>query len=103
MDLVIIADDPAAYIGNPWWRSAFGIVRHARTESYGPLTSVRVWYDDGLEAEYGFTDVRWIATPLDEGTRQVVSQGLRVLFERDRLLTTTVAMHLPAQVRSFDP
>ena len=103
VDLVIIADDPARYVHDLGWSHRFGPVAQFQIEPYGKLTSLRVWYDGGLEVEYGFTDVRWIATPLDEGTRQVVSHGLRVLFERDRILTTTLAMHPPAPVRSFDP
>jgi hypothetical protein len=49
--------------------------------------SVRVWYLDGLEVEYGITDEDWASTPLDEGTRQVIADGMVVLFEQEDMLS----------------
>jgi hypothetical protein len=51
------------------------------------LTSVRVWYGDGREIEFGLTDERWAAVPLDEGSRQVIEDGMRILFERGNILS----------------
>ena len=87
IDLVILADDPRAYLADTTWSRLFGSVIRVEIEDYGTLTSLRVWYGDGLEVEYGFTDLSWIDVPLDRGTQQVVSDGLVVLFDRDALLT----------------
>ncbi|MGA8620991.1 MAG: hypothetical protein WB660_21000 [Candidatus Sulfotelmatobacter sp.] len=54
---------------------------------YGRVTSLRVWYSRGYEVEYGLTDESWIAFPLDQGTKQVISDGIRILFERESLLS----------------
>jgi hypothetical protein len=58
-----------------------------QVEDYGNLISLRVHYEDELEIEYGLTDENWAAVPLDEGTRDVISGGMKVLFERRPLLS----------------
>ncbi|NJC98535.1 MAG: nucleotidyltransferase domain-containing protein, partial [Anaerolineae bacterium] len=55
VDLVIIAEDPQAYITDAEWTRVFGRVITQKVEEYGKLTSLRVWYECGLEIEYGFT------------------------------------------------
>jgi hypothetical protein len=50
-------------------------------------------YMDGLEVEYGLTDETWAAMPLEEGARRVISDGMRILFERELLLSP----HQPSQ------
>ena len=87
VDLIIITDDPEAYLGDPSWSDTFGAVIRFEREAYGKVTSLRAWYGNGLEVEYGFTDLMWVEEPLDEGTRQVISTGLQVLFEREGSLT----------------
>jgi hypothetical protein len=51
------------------------------------VQSLRVFYRNGLEVEFGLTDPAWAALPLDEGTRQVIAGGMRVLFERGHNLS----------------
>jgi hypothetical protein len=69
------------------WFSEFGLVENWQLEDYGKLQSLRVWYKGGLEVEYGFTDKSWAELPLDKGTRQVIADGMRILFEREKILT----------------
>ena len=87
VDLVIITDAPQKYLTNSDWTKVFGKPITKNVEDYGKLTSLRVWYESGLEIEYGFTTRDWIQTPLDEGTKQVIDDGLRVLFEKEKLLS----------------
>ena len=87
VDLVIIAEEPQAYITNTKWIRVFGRGIAQKVEDYGKLTSLRVWYESGLEIEYGFTTREWIKTPLDRGTKRVISDGMRVLFEKEVLLS----------------
>jgi len=87
VDLVIITKNPKQYFTNDEWIRIFGVVITKKVEEYGKLTSLRVWYENGLEIEYGFATPEWIQAPLDEGTRQIIDDGLRVLFEKDVLLS----------------
>jgi hypothetical protein len=87
VDLVILTEDAQCYLRDWSWTWIFGEIRQAQLEDYGRLTSVRVWYADGREIEYGIAGVDWAADPLDEGTRRVLSEGMRILFERGPLLS----------------
>jgi predicted nucleotidyltransferase len=87
IDLVILTDQPKEYLDSLEWAERFGSVEKHQTEDYGKLISIRVWYQNGPEVEYGITRPDWAATPLDAGTREVISGGMIVLFERGILLS----------------
>jgi len=87
IDLVIMAADPQKYLTNTEWTRVFGTAITKNVEEYGKLTSLRVWYESGLEIEYGFTTYDWANVPLDKGTKRVIDDGMRVLFEKEALLT----------------
>ena len=87
VDLVILARDPNRFLIDKNWARNFGDISRQQIEEYGSLTSLRVWYADGREIEYGFTSESWVAAPLDEGSQRVISDGMRVLFERRPLFS----------------
>jgi predicted nucleotidyltransferase len=87
VDLVLLVRQPETFLQDTTWAQRFGAIQRQQFEDYGPVTSLRVWYTDGLEVEYGLTGKAWAATPLDEGTRRVISDGMRILFEREPLLS----------------
>ena len=87
IDLVLIATRPCEYLDDRGWLEQFGTVVSLQVEFYGLLTSIRAWYADGREVEYGVTDERWAAVPLDAGSRRVMADGMRVLFERGAILS----------------
>ena len=86
IDLVILADDPINYIADPSWARRFGVIERHRIEDWGKVTSLRVWYEGGLEVEFGFSTVDWANKPLDEGTRQVIDGGIMNLYDPQDLL-----------------
>jgi len=87
VDLVIIAENPQTYLADTEWTRVFGCVITKKVEDYGKLTSLRIWYESGLEIEYGFTTREWAKTPLDQGTKRVIDDGMRVLFDKESLLS----------------
>ena len=87
LDLVLVTVEPNRYLEDASWVQQFGSIEKQRVEDYGLLTSIRVWYTDGREIEYGITDERWIAAPLDVGTQRVIADGMRILFERGAILS----------------
>ena len=90
VDLVLLAVDPQIYLKNIEWAADFGSVSRNALEDWGKLTSVRVWYQNGLEVEFGFANQSWITSPLDPGTRQVLAAGYRILFERHSLISKVI-------------
>ena len=90
VDLVIQCARPARYLGDLTWISEFGVAQDVSVEDYGLVQSVRVFYVDGPEVEYGITSSEWVTFPLDEGTITVLRKGVLVLMDRDGGLTRAV-------------
>ena len=55
-----------------------------QTEYYGACTSIRVWYEDGREVEFGIVDPTWVSKPLDAGTHKVLSDGYKIVIDKKR-------------------
>lgn len=91
LDLVILSDQPEALTSDTAWTRRFGQPDSVVMEDYGQVQSVRVHYNEGLEVEFGIASVSWAAVPVDEGTREVIAHGARILFDRDDLLHRLVA------------
>ena len=87
IDVIVIADDPARYLETSVWLECFGPLRSISNEDWGLLQSRRVHYVDGTEVEFGITVRRWASThPVDAGTKDVVSGGMLILYDREKLL-----------------
>jgi len=86
VDLIILADDPQAFLRERSWVKSFGNVVAQNIEDYGNVLSLRVYYEEGLEVEFGFADPGWAAMPLDAGTREVIAGGIDVLVDRGAVL-----------------
>ena len=94
IDLVILTAHPEGYIQDTTWVGLFGEVARQQVEDWGKVTSLRVWYADGREVEFGITTPDWIAEPLDEGTAQAIAGGIKLLFERDGMLSSHNALRM---------
>lgn len=55
IDLVILTNQPRKYLDKLNWIENFGALLKSQIEDYGKLTSIRVWYQNGQEVEYGIT------------------------------------------------
>ena len=87
VDLVIITETPQKYMTDTEWIRVFGKVITKNVEEYEKITSLRIWYESGLEIEFGFTNREWIQTMTREEMKQIKADGLRVLFEKEKLLS----------------
>lgn len=86
LDIVIITSNKQTMIENQDFVREFGEVCKKQTEYYGACTSVRVWYKDGKEVEFGIVEPSWISNPLDAGTYQVLCDGYKVVLDKKRVL-----------------
>jgi uncharacterized protein len=88
LDLILITTAPSRYLNDTEWLSAFGQVRTVNREDWGLLQALRTKYSDGREVEFGICSEEWAKTdPIDAGTRQVVIDGMKILFDPDGVLT----------------
>ena len=86
VDLVLIASTPKELIDKPEWIKEFGDVKSFKIEDWGLVTSLRVFYRGDLEVEYGVTTSEWASEPIDECTRQVIADGMKILLDKSGLL-----------------
>jgi len=84
LDIVIITSNKSEMIANQYFIQAFGEVYKQQTEYYGACTSIRAWYTDGKEVEFGIVEPSWVAIPLDKGTYQVLSDGYKLIVDKKR-------------------
>ncbi|WP_100407669.1 nucleotidyltransferase domain-containing protein [Bacillus solitudinis] len=61
----------------------FDNIESSTLEEWGILTSLRIFYGNGLEVEYGVVTDQWVKEPLDEGTKNVVKNGFKVVTEKE--------------------
>lgn len=85
IDLCLLMKHPSHLIKNHKVLNRFGLINRTSQEDYGRLISLRVFYNHGLEVEYGLTDVHWVDTPLDDGTKKVLEDGYQVIIDKDQL------------------
>lgn len=63
-------------------------IKSCSLEEWGILTSLRVFYDNGLEVEYGVVTYQWVSEPLDEGTKNVVKNGFKIIAEKENTFSS---------------
>ncbi|MFP5115950.1 nucleotidyltransferase domain-containing protein [Bacillaceae bacterium C204] len=61
----------------------FGNIESSTLEEWGILTSLRIFYGYGLEVEFGVVTDQWVKEPLDEGTKNVVINGFKIVTEKE--------------------
>lgn len=82
VDLCIISTTPKMLLSDESFVEKFGKVIRKNREKLGAMTSLRVWYENGMKVEFGVTSPLWISKPLDEGTRKVLSDGYKVIIDK---------------------
>ena len=82
IDLVLITSNKKEMIKNQEFIKLFGDVNKSQLEYYGACTSIRVWYEDKKEVEFGIVETNWINQPLDRGTYKVLSDGFKVIIDK---------------------
>ena len=81
VDLIILTTKTTGYLRDQSWPSVFGEVTECKVEDWGRCKSLRVFYKDNLEVEYGFALPEWADIPVDPGTHRVVINGMKILFD----------------------
>jgi predicted nucleotidyltransferase len=91
IDLVIISDNKEAAIQDILSGFEYDVVFRHQLEQWGPfLTSLRIFYDNGLEVEYGVTTYDWVKDPLDGGTKNVVKNGFKILIDKENVFSSVI-------------
>lgn len=81
VDLVVLSDSPESLQDAAWFERLQPGARLIRSEAWGPVRERRFRLMSGLILELGVAPSSWADVPLDEGTRRVLSDGHRVLYD----------------------
>ena len=85
VDLLVLSDTPESLEDAAWFRQLRPGARLIRSEAWGPVCERRFRLASGLIVELGIAPSSWAEVPLDPGTRRVLSDGYRVLFDTSLL------------------
>lgn len=87
IDFCIVTTNKEGFLKESNFITQFGVVEQSQIEFYGACTSLRVWYKDGPEVEFGFVEPSWLAQPLDAGTKKVLLDGFQMLVDKSSAVT----------------
>ncbi len=85
IDLVILTHYQNHYVSNCDWLKQFGNPEMLRLENYGALTSWHVHYKNFHEVEFGIAPLSWADIPVEQGTKEVILQGILILYDPKEL------------------
>lgn len=92
VDLVIITQDPKSLLENDLWLQNFGQIKEIKNEDWGLIQSKRVFYENSPEVEFGITTTEWAKIdPVDPGTKQVILDGIKVLYDKNNILQSLLS------------
>ncbi len=92
VDLVLLTTDPDEHAHGIDWVSSFDPRAHLiRDQKWGPLRERRVRLHSGLQVELGVVPLTWAALPLDPGTKKVLRDGCRILYDPEKRLQEALA------------
>jgi predicted nucleotidyltransferase len=94
LDVVVLTHNPSAYVERDDWIEGIAPGAHIlRTGDWGAITERRLRLRSGLEVEVGVGLPSWAETaPVDPGTRAVVREGFRPVFDPHGLLAELAAV-----------
>lgn len=87
IDVCIITDFKEELLYKISFIHIFGLVKNYIIEYWGACTSIRVWFEEGEEVEFGLVKPSWYSTPLDAGTRRTLEDGYQILVDKQGVLT----------------
>ncbi|WP_425246300.1 nucleotidyltransferase domain-containing protein [Streptomyces sp. NEAU-NA10] len=91
VDLVVLTTQPSRYAEDEEWVRELALGEVVRVQGWGPVTEWRHVTASGLEVEVGIGPTDWARTdPLDAGTRRVVMDGARLLYDPAGVLATLI-------------
>ena len=88
LDIVMAVADRNTWLAEDRWAAQLlgRPLQLIREEDWGPLRERRFQTASGFEVEFGLVTGEWFATPVDPGTARVLTDGCRVVGDREGLV-----------------
>jgi len=81
IDLVLITNNRAQFLDERRWIEQFGKVDSCELEDYGLVQSLRVFFENGPEVEFGITSLDWVAETELGSTGAILAGGYLVIYD----------------------
>lgn len=92
VDIMILAADPDELTNVHWFLKLRPNARLIRSMNWGPVRERRMRLASGLQVELNFATVSWAVLPLDAGTRRVLGDGHRIIYDTGILAAAVAAL-----------
>lgn len=86
LDLILIATEPKRFLTDREWIHQFGKVITCELEDYDLVQSLRVFYENKAEVEFGITSLGWIDDNQFKSTGEILSGGYCVIYDPNTLI-----------------
>ena len=86
VDLLFLVENVEHFLRDMRWTQSLGDPTRMETEAWGNLSSVRIWYQDGLEVEFSVARKGWAGLPLDPGSAQILRERTVALLDPSGIL-----------------
>ena len=90
VDLLYLVEDVERFLRDMRWTQSLGDPVRTETEKWGNVRSIRIWYQDGLEAEFSVALAGWAGLPLDPGSVRILREGIVTLLDPRGILTAAL-------------
>jgi hypothetical protein len=85
LSFLIVSDKKQKTVEAILYQFQYDAIEQATKEEYALLTSLKVVYASGLEADFGVADSEWLRRPLEQGLGDLLVQGFKVIWEREEM------------------
>lgn len=92
VDIMIFTDDPDELTDVSWFLKLRPNAQLIRSMSWGPVRERRMRLPSGLHVELNFASASWAVVPLDPGTRRVLGDGHRIIYDTGVLASAVAAL-----------
>ena len=92
VDLTVLTDEPDRLADSEWFETLRPGARLVRAMDWGPVRERRMRLRSGLQVELGIAPMSWASVPLDAGTRRVLSDGHRVIYDTGVLASAVATL-----------
>jgi hypothetical protein len=93
VDITILTDEPDRLADTGWFTTLRPGARLIRSMEWGPVRERRMRLRSGLHVELDFAPPSWAAVPLDAGTRRVLRDGYRIVYDTGVLDRAAAALN----------
>ncbi|OME80192.1 hypothetical protein BK120_20410 [Paenibacillus sp. FSL A5-0031] len=85
LSFLLVTDKKQKTVDAILYQFQYEAIEQATKEEYVLLTSLKIEYASGIEADFGVADTDWLHRPLEQGLGDLLVQGFKVIWEQEEM------------------